>query len=514
MKIRYSLALLLALLLTACLAGGCGSKPAETDTVPSVKTAEETGSAAEKTTEAPDSESTAAAAESEAPEVTTEAGTALPETTAEAASPAETIPEETTQAPETPEETVPEESTPKETKEESPAESGEEAEEKDLFTFEKEEFRFAISGMEKEETWLGERYVLRYRFENLSDKTLRLYGENMNVNGYMVGNSIFEDAGPGETLEEDLRFYAEELKAFGAEAPDQLSFRLRVRDAEDYLAEPVTDETVTLFPTGKKAEDITPAARPEAEGEIAVLDEEDFAFVILDRGEDSWYGKEYRVYLENNTDRTLYFTWDSVGVNGWNADPYWGFTVAAHARALDAVSFSKEELAENGLTSLDEIRFTLRISDPEDYTAEDLHNETYTVYPTGLEAEDIVIPDRPTAETEKEILDTDELTLIILDEKEDGDGRALRVFFENKTETDLMFSFRDLNINGVGSEASWARRVPAGLRSIARFTVENDFFTESGKSQIESLDFKLRVYDPDDYKADDLVKPTEYSWEP
>ena len=124
---------------------------------------------------------------------------------------------------------------------------------------------------------------------------------------------------------------------------------LIIQNDEDYYEDPLLSEIVTCYPTGKREEEIEPAARPEAEGETVVLDEEDFAFVILDEIEDSWYGKEYRVYLENNTDQPLYFTWDNVGVNGWNADPYWGLRLAAHTRAVDAVSFGKSELAENGL---------------------------------------------------------------------------------------------------------------------------------------------------------------------
>ena len=141
---------------------------------------------------------------------------------------------------------------------------------------------------------------------------------------------------------------------------------------------------VTTQPSTKPTETTTPAATAPSEEvfeEITLVENEDCIVRIIGLDENGLLGYGIKVYLENNTDDTLMFSVSDVSVNGFMIDPFWAATVSAEKKANETITFLTTDFESNGIETVEEITFTLRIYDNEDWNKEDVVKETFTVNP-------------------------------------------------------------------------------------------------------------------------------------
>ena len=113
--------------------------------------------------------------------------------------------------------------------------------------------------------------------------------------------------------------------------------------------------------------------------EKVLVDNADVTFQITVVENDPIWGYTLKVFLENKTDLSLMFTLEEVSVNGYMCDPYWATTVAAGKKSNSTISWLDSTLEENGITRVEEITFTLRAYDNNDWLAEDVFQKTFTV---------------------------------------------------------------------------------------------------------------------------------------
>ena len=136
---------------------------------------------------------------------------------------------------------------------------------------------------------------------------------------------------------------------------------------------PTLDATETVEPV--------PTETVAAFEEILLVDNENCTFKITSTGTDPIWGYTLQVYLENKTDVELMFSLDDVSVNGFMCDPFWASSVAAGKKANEEISFSDSDFEKNGITEVSEIVFTLTVYDANDWTADHLVSETFTIHP-------------------------------------------------------------------------------------------------------------------------------------
>ena len=73
--------------------------------------------------------------------------------------------------------------------------------------------------------------------------------------------------------------------------------------------------------------------------------------------------------------------WEDVSVNGKMCDPFFGRSLAPENRAFTDVSFSTEDLEEQGITDVTDIEFRLEVSDYDDWSADPIYDEVQTFKP-------------------------------------------------------------------------------------------------------------------------------------
>ena len=122
------------------------------------------------------------------------------------------------------------------------------------------------------------------------------------------------------------------------------------------------------------------ATKPQFK-EILLADTQNVQVKITAAETNSFFGYSLKVYLENKTDKELIFTVDDVSVNGFMCDPFWAESVAAGKKSNTSISWFASDFEDNGIQEVEEITFTLRVYDSNDFLAEDVFRDTITIQP-------------------------------------------------------------------------------------------------------------------------------------
>lgn len=152
-------------------------------------------------------------------------------------------------------------------------------------------------------------------------------------------------------------------------------------------SETTTDPAATVSgndstdPQESTVPDTTPDETVPGSTAMILIDNEYCTVKITEFDASSIWGYAVNVYLENKTDQELMFTVDSVSVNGYMCDPFWATSVASQKKANSQIGFSSDDFETNGIETVTDITFTLRVYDSEDWLADDIVNQTFTVNP-------------------------------------------------------------------------------------------------------------------------------------
>ena len=351
------------------------------------------------------------------------------------------------------------------------------------------------------------KFTLNALCENKTDSELLFAWDDVSVNGYMVDHHWAHLVIAGEKSTTEINFSYSDLEKCNITSVDEIVFTLRVHDNDDRSADDLVNDEFAVYPTGLNAKTVVYPERSTSASEQVIVDDENFTFVIESVEPDAIWGYTLNCYLENKTDVWLRFTWNDVSVNSYMVDPYWIMAVQPGKRAISEITFSNSDLERCKITSVDEIVFTLRVYDKDDWNADDLVNDEFAVYPTGLNAKTVVYPERSTSASEQVIVDDENCTFVIESIEADAIwGYTLNCYLENKTSDILMFTWDDVSVNGYMVDPLWSKEVRPGKRTFSEITFSDRKLERCNITSVDEIVFTLRVYDNDNWYADDLVE--------
>ena len=84
-------------------------------------------------------------------------------------------------------------------------------------------------------------------------------------------------------------------------------------------------------------------------------------------------------------------------------------------------------------------------------------------------------------------------------------GYTLKTYLENKTDKELMFSVSNASVNGFMCDPFWAVTVSAGMKANEEIRFMEEDLKRSGIESVTEIEFTLRVYDSNNWDAEDLV---------
>ena len=221
-------------------------------------------------------------------------------------------------------------------------------------------------------------FTVKLHCENKGDKKLVVNTDNSVLNKNEIDPTWAVILDAKETKDTEMTFSPLDLEKCGITAVDEIILRMQVADSEAWTM--VTEDAMaTVYPTGKKAEDIKAADRKPVDKEVVVVDNDDCTFILQGATDKEILGYGVNCYFENKTDKMLTVTWNGTKVNGQDVIAYYAEEVLPGTRGCSKALFLKSSLEEKGIADnadVKEISGTLKV-----YTSEGSSHETIVEQP-------------------------------------------------------------------------------------------------------------------------------------
>lgn len=241
--------------------------------------------------------------------------------------------------------------------------------------------------------------------------------------------------------------------------------------------------------------------------EISIVNNDICTFKITAIEEDSFWGYTLNAYIENKTDLDLMFSMSNVSVNGFMCDPFWASTITAGMKSNEEIRFLSEDFEVNGITTVTDITFTLEVYDNNDWSADHLISDVYTIYPRGEDA--VEHTTREPQAGDIVLFDDENCTMIVTGFIPDSLlGYDVNVYLENKTDKTLMFSINGASVNGYMCDPLWATTVAPGKRANTAISWLASDLEENEITEVEVLTLPISVYDETDWNAAYFIDET------
>lgn len=238
--------------------------------------------------------------------------------------------------------------------------------------------------------------------------------------------------------------------------------------------------------------------------EMTAVDNEACSVVLTGLEPDNLWGYTVNALLENKTsDKTYMFSLESASIDGVQCSDLFASEVAAGKKSNEDISLSDSELKENGVTDFSDIELSFRVYDSDDWSADAVARETIHIYPYG--EENAVVFEREAQPEDVVLVDNEDITMILTGYEEDEIwGYTANLFLVNKTDKNIMFSVDDTSINGYMVATYFASTVYAGKCEFTSISWYDSELEENGITDVEEIEMNVRVYDEDNWDAEDI----------
>lgn len=190
--------------------------------------------------------------------------------------------------------------------------------------------------------------------ENNSAQNLTFQVRDSSINGAMVDTLFSEDVVARKKANATITFVSADLKTAGIETIKDIEFKIIALDTESY--DTVFESQVIEL---KTSADSAFVQTFDDSGEI--LYNEGGIKVVAKKlsSEDSFWGSELYLYVENKSEKNLTVQTRDVSINGFMVDPVFSCDILSQKVAYSSITFMESDLTDNGITDITELELNL-----------------------------------------------------------------------------------------------------------------------------------------------------------
>lgn len=220
--------------------------------------------------------------------------------------------------------------------------------------------KVTLTGMDLDGFW-GPEFDLTV--ENSGSQNLMVVAEDVSVNGVMTNPAFGSEVAAGKTANEKMNIFSSDLEKAGIETLQTVELSFRAFDSGSYEDVFKTDLiTISTSAAGTFEQTYnTDGTELYNANNVRIIAQR------LD-SEDSFWGADIYLYIENNTDKKIMVTADNVSVNGVMVDPAFGDEIMPGKKAFTTMTFLESDLEANGITSIDSMELSFHIFDYDSLT--------------------------------------------------------------------------------------------------------------------------------------------------
>lgn len=223
--------------------------------------------------------------------------------------------------------------------------------------YDKDDLKVTVKSL-KFDGWLGPE--LKLLIENDTDRTLTFQAKDVVINGFMIDPYMSADVAPGKKVNDGLTITESALELANIETIQYIELRFRIIDFENYTnsfdTERIRIET-SADPGYVQTVDDSGQLMAERDGIRIILKELET--------EDSFWGADIFVLVENNSEKDVSVQVRDVSVNGFMISPSFHVDVLAGTKVFSKLSFFESDLEENDITDIEELELYFHVFDKE-----------------------------------------------------------------------------------------------------------------------------------------------------
>lgn len=197
--------------------------------------------------------------------------------------------------------------------------------------------------------------------ENNSDKDVTIQTRNSSVNGFMEDISMSCDVVAGKKANDELLFTKSDFEKCGIETITDIELSFVILDGATFETIAESDMiAISTSATGNYEQSY------DNSGDVLF---ENNGVKIVSKGysDDSVFGPELSLYIENNSGKAIVIQPRDTSVNGFMIDGMMSADILNGKVTLDEVSFLNTDFESNGITDVETIEISFVILDAETF---------------------------------------------------------------------------------------------------------------------------------------------------
>ncbi len=194
--------------------------------------------------------------------------------------------------------------------------------------------------------------------ENNTSKSVTVQAMSMSVNGAMIDGFFSCDVAAGKKANDVITLSETELEMAGIYVITDIEFYFNVYDSDSWDTLFDTDTiTIETNATGSFVQSFDTIG-------AVILDQDGIRVTVQSlETEESLWGADINVFVENNSGQNVYVQMGGVSVNGFMMDPYFSCELQDGKVAYDQISFMQSDLDENNITEIETVEFYFHVFD-------------------------------------------------------------------------------------------------------------------------------------------------------
>ncbi len=198
---------------------------------------------------------------------------------------------------------------------------------------------------------------LKLIIENNSNENITVQANYVSVNGIMVENSLSSEVAAGKKANDALTLYSSDLELAAIDTIKDIELIFNIFNTDTW-------DTITMSDKITITTSATSYVQAYDDSGAVAIDENGIKIVIkkID-SEDSFWGADVLVYIENNRDQDVTIQAQNVSINGFMIDPIFSSDVLSGKKAYDTITFMESDLEENSITDIKDIELSFHVFD-------------------------------------------------------------------------------------------------------------------------------------------------------
>lgn len=235
--------------------------------------------------------------------------------------------------------------------------------------------------------------------------------------------------------------------------------------------------------------------------ETVIYDKNDIVVTVKGLEESLFYGAEFNVLIENNSDVNILVQTRNTSINGFMMDPLFSCEVAAGKKANDSISFMSSDLEIAGISTIQSLELNLYVVDAD--TWDEIDESDVILIET--DAVDYV---QKIDDSGKLAYEDDEIRIIVktLESEESFWGSELYLFIENKSDKNIIVQTRDCSVNGFMIDPLFSCEVAKGKMAYDSLTFMEADLEDNDIIEIETIEVSFYLFDSESW---DEITQTE-----